>query len=156
VWRLLALICVIGLLPAACSDSNPPAAQVLPETPLTIEQGGQVQHITVEVASTEPQRETGLMWRQEMADDHGMLFVFPSDTKTGFWMKNTYIPLDIAYVWKAGEVLAIVHGKPLDTTTLDPPGPYRYALEMNGGWFEGHGLGKGARVRFPQKLPQAH
>lgn len=157
--RWLALVVLAGLLAAACGSSAAaptlPPAQTLPETPLSLSQGGHAEHVSVQVASTEPQRETGLMWVQSMPADTGMLFVFGGDSTVGFWMQNTYIPLDIAYISAEGEVLGIVHGKPLDATVLDPPGPYRYALEMNAGWFEGHGLGKGATVSFLKKLPPA-
>jgi uncharacterized membrane protein (UPF0127 family) len=154
VWRLLAVIALFAVV-AGCGSSQPPPATVLPSTQIAIEQGAQSQQLTVEVAANEAQRETGLMWRQSMPNDTGMLFIFPEQTQTGFWMKNTYIPLDIAYISAEGEVLGVVHGKPLDTTTLAAPGPYRYALEMNSGWFAGHGLGKGATVRFLKKLPAA-
>ena len=112
--------------------------------------------IQVQVASTEAERETGLMWVQSMPADAGMLFVFSGESTVGFWMENTYIPLDIAYISASGKVLGVVHGKPLDKTALDPPGLYRYALEMNEGWFEGQGFGKGASVSFLKKLPAAH
>jgi uncharacterized membrane protein (UPF0127 family) len=64
-------------------------------------------------------------------------------------MRNTYIPLDIAYLAADGTVLEIVHGVPLDETILTPQQPYRYVLEVNGGWFERHGLGVGAKVSIP-------
>jgi len=156
-WRLIVLVAIVGAaFCAACGDSpKEQKAQVLPTTELSITQGSQSKTITVEVAGTEAQRETGLMWRQSLGEDDGMLFVFARDSSGGFWMKNTYVPLDIAYISEAGEVLGIVQGEPLDTTTLNPPGPYRYALEMRQGWFAGHGLGKGATVKFLKKLPQA-
>lgn len=159
--RWLSFVVVLGLLAgaSACSSTasapTVPPAQTLPETTLSISQGGHTREISVQVASNEAERETGLMWVQSMPADTGMLFVFSGDSTVGFWMANTYIPLDIAYISADGEILGIVHGKPLDQTVLEPPGPYRYALEMNEGWFEGHGLGKGATVSFLKKLPSA-
>lgn len=158
--RLLVLSAIlVALVAAACGSPAAaptlPPAQTLPTTTLTISAGAKSQTVTVQVAATEPQRETGLMWVQSMPADTGMLFIFGAESTVGFWMENTYIPLDIAYISDDGIVLGVVHGKPLDSTILNPPGPYRYALEMNEGWFEGHGLGKGATVSFLKKLPPA-
>ncbi len=159
VLRWLVVVAVAGVMAAACGSSAAapalPPAQTLPETSLSISQGGHTKQISVQVASTEPERETGLMWVQSMPADTGMLFVFNGESTVGFWMENTYIPLDIAYISANGEIAGIVHGKPLDKTVLDAPGPYRYALEMNEGWFAGHGFGKGATVSFLKKLPSA-
>lgn len=156
---LLALAPLIAVVSIACASTasapTPPPAQTLPAIDLRVVQGPRSEQVTVQVASTEPQRETGLMWVRSMPEDAGMLFVFPAQTSTGFWMKNTYIPLDIAYISADGEILSVVHGVPLDTTVLDAPGPYRYALEMNAGWFARNGFGKGATVSFPKKLPPA-
>jgi uncharacterized membrane protein (UPF0127 family) len=76
-----------------------------------------------------------------------MLFVFGRDSSAGFWMRNTYIPLDIAYLASDGTVLEVHHGEPLnDRDTLDPAQPYRYALEMNAGWFARNGFEPGSAV----------
>ena len=104
---------------------------------------------------TETQREHGLMARQSLADDAGMLFIFPGETMGGFWMKNTLIALDIAYLDGGGRVLEIKHGKPLDETVLSPKQPYRYTLEVAGGWFERHQMGPGAMLSLPADLPKA-
>jgi uncharacterized membrane protein (UPF0127 family) len=111
--------------------------------------------VTVEVASTGSQRQQGLMLRQEMAEAEGMLFLFPRDVQIGFWMKDTYLPLDIAYISAEGEVLEIRQAKPLDETVLTPEKPYRFVLEVNQGWFERHTLSVGATVKFPAGLPTA-
>lgn len=126
-----------------------PANQVL------IEQNGNQATVTVEIAATFVQREVGLMNRQQLPEDAGMLFLFPRDVQYGFWMKNTYVPLDIAYISAAGEVVQIFAAKPLDQTVLVPDKQYRYVLEVNQGWFQRHALGVGAKVTLPKDLPPA-
>lgn len=111
--------------------------------------------VRVELATTARAREQGLMFRQSLADDRGMLFLFPDDQTGGFWMRNTYVPLTIAYLDAEGRVLEFAQGKPLDTTVLTPSRPYRYVLEVNQGWFERRGLAAGARVVLPPDLPRA-
>lgn len=141
------------MLACSCGDSGTPGT--LPTRQVTVEQGGTSAQLTVELATTEVQREQGLMYRQEMADDRGMLFLFTSDGQTGFWMKNTYIPLTIAYLDAGGRVLELRDGRPLDETILTPARPYRLVLEVNQGWFQRHGLGVGAVVHLPPDLPPA-
>ncbi|MGE3074935.1 MAG: DUF192 domain-containing protein [Dehalococcoidia bacterium] len=120
-----------------------------------LSQGAAQATVTVEVAATTRERQQGLMFRQELDEDKGMLFLFPRDVLIGFWMKNTYVPLDIAYISADGEVLEIRAAKPLDETTLSPAKEYRYTLEVNQGWFERHGLDVGAKVDLPKGLPAA-
>ncbi len=121
---------------------------------ITLAQGDSQATVSVEVAATFRERQQGLMLRQEMAEDAGMLFLFPRDGQVGFWMKDTYLPLDIAYISAAGEVLEVRQATPLDETVLTPAQPYRYVLEVNQGWFERHALGVGAKVTLPTGLPK--
>lgn len=154
---------LLALVMAACGGgaSSGAASATTSTTPapgtrdVTVSAGATVARLNVELAATEPQRERGLMQRPTLADSAGMLFLFPADTTIGFWMKDTLIALDIAYLDAGGKVLGIVHGKPLDETELPPPGPYRYTLEVAGGWFERKGLGVGAVVSIPKDLPKA-
>jgi uncharacterized protein len=105
-------------------------------------------HIFAEVVSKPDDRALGLMYRRSLAPDSGMLFVFDADDFQRFWMKNTLIPLSIAYISRDSLVTDILEMAPLDTTT-----PYvsskavRYALEMNSGWFQSHDLRAGDTVR---------
>lgn len=126
-----------------------------PEATVTISQAETSHEITVEVAATISQRQQGLMLRQELAEDAGMLFLFAEDVRIGFWMRNTYVPLDIAYIGADGRVQEIRQAKPLDETVLTPAEPYRYVVEVNQGWFQRHGLGVGAQVKLPEGLPSA-
>jgi len=102
--------------------------------------------ITVEVADEAAERHNGLMYRKSMPDDHGMLFVYSEPQPLGFWMKNTNIPLDIAYLDETGRILNIEAMKPYDETSVRSAAPAMYALEMNQGWFATHGIDRGAVV----------
>lgn len=89
----------------------------------------------------------GLMHRTALAPDSGMLFVFDSAEHRRFWMKNTLIPLSIAYVDSSGVITDIIEMAPLDTTTpYASSRPVPFALEMNRGWFAGRGIRPGARI----------
>jgi uncharacterized membrane protein (UPF0127 family) len=78
-----------------------------------------------------------------------MLFVFGQDTNAGFWMKNTKIPLSIAFIDREGTIMETQDMEPLAAKTHTPAQAYRYALEVNRGWFVRHGLGAGDRVEIP-------
>jgi uncharacterized protein len=103
--------------------------------------------MTVEVADTPQASENGLMFRDSLPEDHGMLFIFDQPKKASFWMKNTKIPLSIAYADANGKILEIKSMNPLDETVV----PSRsdevdYALEVNQGWFARHGITAGAKI----------
>ena len=117
--------------------------------------GGSRQELTVELARTAEERSRGLMFREELPEDGGMLFVFPQDTEAGFWMKDTLIPLSIAFIAADGAILGVQEMEPLSTELHRPSVPYRYALEVNQGWFQEHGLGRGDRVEIPDSVSGA-
>ena len=146
---LLSFVIVIAFL--ACDEGEAAPRPELPTTTVTVEGQGVSEELTVEIASTPEQRAKGLMHRQEMPEDAGMLFLFPQQGTIGFWMRNTYIPLSIAYLAADGTVLEIRDGKPLDETILTPAQPYDMVLEVNQSWFERHGLGVGSRVIIEQR-----
>lgn len=105
--------------------------------------------IDVEIADTYSTQSRGLMFRKELAKDRGMLFVFPYEKYLNFWMKNTYIPLSIAYIDQNGVILELLSMKPLDTTITYPSAkPAMYALEVNRNWFKNNGIAKGCRISF--------
>jgi hypothetical protein len=118
---------------------------------LTDERGSH-EELTVELARTAEERSRGLMFREELPEDQGMLFVFPNDTMTGFWMKDTLISLSIAFIAADGVILDVQEMEPLSTVLHRSPSPYRYALEVNQGWFGRHGLGTGVRVELPEAV----
>jgi uncharacterized protein len=112
--------------------------------------GGKVE-LMVEIADDSPEQTRGLMERTALGEDRGMLFVYPDEEVLSFWMKNTLIPLSIAYIASDGTIVDLQDMKPLDD---DPPHyvsaePARYALEVNQGYFEEHGIKVGDRADLP-------
>ena len=109
---------------------------------------GQAQ-LWVEVAEDEKSRTQGLMYRRQMPGDEGMLFVFEYPQSLSFWMKNTYLPLDIAFVARDGRILNILYMKPLDESQrYISQDPALYAIEANAGWFQQNGIKAGDKVHF--------
>jgi len=104
--------------------------------------------IQVEVAKTPEERSHGLMGRKHLGKDEGMLFIFEAEDYHGFWMKDTLLPLSIAFIGKDGRIVWMTDMKPLTLDSHVPPGPILYALEMNKGWFSSHGVKVGDVVRF--------
>lgn len=110
---------------------------------------GQTATLAVEIADTPEERSIGLMNRESLAEDAGMLFIWPEDTGSGFWMRDTLIPLSVAFIGAEGVIVDIQDMQPLDETLHQSPAPYRYAVEANRGWFGGHGIGPGDTVTLP-------
>ena len=119
------------------------SATELPERTLAIGD----HKLSVEVASTPGTRETGLMNRFSLQSDHGMLFVFEAPQPLAFWMKNTYIPLSIAFVDRNGRILNIEDMRPQDEATHWSKGQALYAIEMRQGWFAARGIAAGDVVK---------
>ena len=135
----------LGALTAFFSLSA--AAQEAPQMNLPVAQLQAGMHnIRAQVAATPEQRATGLMHRREMAQHEGMLFVFEQPSVQCFWMKNTLLPLSIAFVADDGTVVNIHEMKPqtLDSHCSDKP--VRYVLEMNQGWFAKRGIKAGFKL----------
>jgi len=106
--------------------------------------GTRLSTLDIEVADSPQEITTGLMNRKSLPANSGMLFDFGKDVHTSFWMKNTSIPLSIAFIDADGKVLSIQDMKPYDLTSINPPGRYRYAIEVNRGWFDANGVTPGA------------
>ncbi len=105
--------------------------------------------VPVEVVRTEEDRARGLMFRRELGAQQGMLFVFDQEEIQSFWMKNTYIPLDMIFINNAMQVVGVVeHAEPLTTTSRRVGNPSRYVLEVNSGFAKQHGVSAGAKVEF--------
>ena len=104
--------------------------------------------VSAEIAETDRDRQEGLMYRDSLPPDHGMLFVYPEVQTLSFWMRNTRIPLDIAFVDPTGRIVDIQHMSPESDSLHTSARPAMYALEMADGWFEAHGVGIGDRVGF--------
>lgn len=103
----------------------------------------------VELATTPGERRKGLSGRKELEQDRGMLFVWPDSAPRRFWMKDTSIPLSVAFLTERGRILNIARMEPSQTERTYPSqGPAKYALEVNRGWFARHGIGPGDRARL--------
>jgi uncharacterized membrane protein (UPF0127 family) len=109
--------------------------------------------VLAEVASTPDERAEGLMYREEVPDGTGMLFVFPDVAVRGFWMANTYVPLDLAFMDPSFNVVDIVQMEPLVTDTYDSRAPFMYGLEVRQGWLGEHGIAVGARAEVVFGVP---
>lgn len=106
--------------------------------------------ITAEVARTESQREQGLMGRTRLGATEGMIFVFDRDEHLEFWMKNTPLPLSVAFLSVEGKILEIRDMQPFDLRTIRSRFSARYALEMNQGAFQKLGIADGDIMTFPE------
>lgn len=104
--------------------------------------------IQVEVAKTPEERAQGLMGRRHLGKDEGMLFIFETEDHHGFWMKDTLIPLSIAFIDRKGQIVRITDMRPLILESHSPPQPILYALEMKKGWFSANGIKVGDAIRF--------
>jgi uncharacterized protein len=126
------------------------AAPRLPTGTLTILNAfGEKVQVHVEIAGTEPSRELGLMFRDQMAPDAGMLFDFGVETTSGFWMQNTILPLSIAFIKADGTIINVADMQPLDTTIIPAAGAYTYALEANQGFFKVNNIVTGSKALLP-------
>jgi hypothetical protein len=146
---LLAVPLLAAVVPAAAQPGRPNTG--LPTTRLTI--GGHV--VTAEIAATDETRMTGLMHRFSLAPDHGMLFVHDAPRMLSFWMRNTYVPLSIAFIDAKGRIINIEDMAPQDERLHWSTAPALYALEMKKGWFAQKGIGPGAEVKgLPAAAPR--
>jgi len=107
------------------------------------------QTYSVEVAADPYSRETGLMNRDLLPKDRGMIFVFPDEAKREFWMKNTRIPLDIVYLDGAGKVVSVKSMKPFDESLVPSEGPAKFAVELADGQGKETGVKPGDTVVIP-------
>jgi uncharacterized membrane protein (UPF0127 family) len=138
-WGLL----LAALLAAGAARADLPLAEL----------GAGMYRIEAEVAATPDSRETGLMRRPMMAQQRGMVFVFPQQRAHCMWMKNTLIPLSVAFLDAEGAILNIEDMQPQSEQSHCAAGRARFALEMNLGWFAAKGIKAGARIRGVDRLP---
>jgi len=140
---LLLIICLLPVF-AACSRNK------LPVKEISIEREGQrIAAVKAEMAVTKEERNNGLMFRKKLPDGEGMLFVFESDQVLTFWMKNTSIPLSIAYIAHDGKIIDIKDMIPHDTSSVISSRSVRYALEVPQGWYSHAGVRVGDLVKIP-------
>jgi uncharacterized membrane protein (UPF0127 family) len=157
--RIFIPILILGFL-ASCGNGDPgretqarrpPGAPEFPKDRALIDTGEESMLIDVEVAETEEQRQFGLMHRDSLPADQGMIFIFFRDTQGPFWMKNTRIPLSIAFFDLNGRIVKILDMEPCEANPCplyDPGVTYRGALEVNRGAFDRWGVEEGDFVRL--------
>ena len=134
--------------PAGKVDINAPHA-TSPDfvtEPLWIETAAGRIDYRVEIADDDAERQHGLMFRTSMPDGHGMLFIFPQARPQAFWMRNTYMPLDIIYIGDDGRIVSIVQGRPFDESPLPSGVPAIGVLEIYAGKAAEQGIRVGDRV----------
>lgn len=144
--KLLTIAAALLLLPAAAH------AQGFPIMDLT----AGMYRIEAEVASTQPQRQLGLMNRKSMPTQHGMLFVFDAPGRHCMWMRNTLLPLAVAFLDEQGRIINVEEMLPETDDNHCAANPAKYALEMNAGWFKARGFGPGAAIAGVERAPRAH
>jgi uncharacterized protein len=140
--RLLTLTFLLVLVAACGAEQEPRAVIETKDDEVTVH---------VEVADTQATRARGLMGRRELPADTGMIFVFPTDSTSAFWMKDTLIPLSIAFYDESGRIVRILDMEPCTRdpcARYDPEASYRGALEVNRGAFERWGVREGDVLRL--------
>jgi uncharacterized membrane protein (UPF0127 family) len=134
---------------AACADPSP--SQTLPVETITVDTRHGQRVFTVEIAADMKSQERGLMFRRQMDPDAGMLFVFEPPQLVSFWMKNTFIPLDLMFVRADGTIASIAaNAAPLSETSIPSTEPVRAVIEINGGRAQALGIAPGDRVHAAQ------
>jgi uncharacterized protein len=160
---LVALLLAAG--PAGADRPVPPSTYVDPTTErydgplpdrgaLVVKDAfGGAHRLAVEIADNAPLRTRGLMWRSELADGTGMLFIFPSEVVQSFWMRNTLIPLDLLFIDRQLRVVGVVQwAEPRTLTSRTVGKPSLYVLEVPGGWTSRNGVRAGSTVELEGSL----
>jgi uncharacterized membrane protein (UPF0127 family) len=117
--------------------------------PLVAVTGQGERRFSIEIADEPSERQAGLMFRKDMADDHGMLFVFEGSQPVGFWMRNTIMPLDLIFIGQDGRIKAIRQGEPFSDAVISPDEPVRFVLELKAGTAAKEDIVDGDLVRHP-------
>lgn len=137
----------LNALMATCAVAH---AQDGPQTNLDRTQLASGMHrIDVQIAATPEQRQIGLMFRKDMPQHEGMIFIFEQPAQQCFWMKNTLLPLSTAFISDDGTIANIEDMQPQTTDSHCSAKPVRYVLEMNKGWFAKKGIKAGAKLQGP-------
>ncbi|MEA2908339.1 MAG: uncharacterized protein QOJ15_420 [Bradyrhizobium sp.] len=142
-WIVVAVVVALGAVAG-------PKAQAASVQPLEIVTRNGVQVFSVEMATTEQEKETGLMYRKELADGKGMLFDFSPEQQVSMWMKNTYISLDMIFIRADGRILRIAENtEPMSTRIIPSGGLAKGVLEVIAGTAKKYGIEPGDRVGHP-------
>jgi uncharacterized membrane protein (UPF0127 family) len=141
--RVAAFLCLVAA--ASAAPPSPPIEILVGPHP-----------IAVEIANDPAARAVGLMHRASLPAEQGMLFVFPDDRPVCMWMRNTRLPLSVAFVDASGVILNLADMTPLSEKRHCSAGPVRYALEVNRGWFTGRAISAGERITRLDQVPAGH
>ena len=148
--RVLATLVLLLVVSTAC-HKDPVRRVGMPGDRITLAIAGKT--LDVEVASDDPSRRLGLMHRKSLPENAGMLFMYPEPERLAFWMKNTQVPLSIAFIDNKGVIVQIKDMAPLDERETRCDTPVRQALEVNQGWFQRNGIKVGdAFTDFQEKI----
>lgn len=160
--KKLACIFLLLLVFQSCKDTEKPKV----ETPrITFQKEGELRilrsatdsvlsALEIEIAENEYETQTGLMYRDSLGKDHGMLFIFPTEEMHAFYMKNTNIPLDILFI-RADQTIATIaeNTSPMDEASIPSGVPVKYVLEVNAGYVQQHGISAGDSIVFDRDKP---
>jgi uncharacterized membrane protein (UPF0127 family) len=144
-YRLAVLLATALLLVAGVTRPAQAQSRAQPTLP-TVKLTAGIHVITAETATTPQSRTVGLMHRERLAPNHGMLFVFEDKSQQCFWMRNTLVPLTIAFIEDDGTIAQLADMAPKAEVNHCSQKPVRYALEMEQGWFAKRGLAAGAKI----------
>lgn len=148
--RLLPCLALGALVLSACQEDAAPSAPLAPTPPAANTVTVNNASLTVAIAASAAARQQGLMGVSRMAADSGMLFAFADDRQRAFWMKDTPIPLSIAFLDANKKIIFLADMAPNSTTVVGGlnAAPMRYAIEVNQGWFAAHGVTVGMTATF--------
>ncbi|MFV8224866.1 DUF192 domain-containing protein [Christiangramia aquimixticola] len=155
--RLGALALFVSFTYSSCDEEK--ETKVIETEPITFTKEGELylikasgdtlQQLDIELAETEYEKQTGLMYRESMEKHQGMLFIYQDERVRSFYMKNTYIPLDILYYDADSTLVSIQkNAEPRDETSLPSEGPAKFVLEINGGLSDEWNIEVGNRISF--------
>lgn len=145
----LTLLFLIVALNSGVAQNSAMRLPVDPDPLVVLTSAGEVT-FSIEIADEPLERQRGLMFRQSMPSDRGMLFVFPTESRQGFWMQNTPLALDLLFVGADGEVRAIAPGIPFSTASISPDVESQFVLELLAGTAQKVGIEVGDRLRHPR------
>lgn len=145
----VALALLLGAAAQSMADSRAMALPVDP-VPLVAETARGESRFSIEVADDSNERSMGLMFREDLPSDRGMLFVFETTRTVGFWMKNTPLPLDLIFIGEDGKVKAVRRGEPQSEAVIASDAPVRFVLELNAGTAAAKGIADGDLIKHPQ------
>ncbi|MGZ5290185.1 MAG: DUF192 domain-containing protein [Actinomycetota bacterium] len=153
--RLSALPVILTLLVAACSSGGVAPSGTPSVSAASVTFDGTSATLTVQIADTDAERHEGLSGRSSLPADTGMVFVWDQPVETTFWMKDTLLPLSIAFVAEDGRILAIHEMHPCEADpcpTFGAPAPFSAAVEAPAGWFEANGIAVGGVATMTPSL----